>query len=351
MRIETSVQSRIDSALGSFRPAAAVWPSAGQILVVAERFGRPRWHHGPRVVIAQRVVAIKASDGALEWARKLSPSLVPGYSSGVINHTAVFVFQLAHRKDRATVMTVSSSGAIRTHTVPLAKGGYGSYPAQLVVTSSSTRGHAYLVTADGVIYSVDPISAQTVRHVVATPASAPDMSPPDLLPSVAPLGENIVVSSVFRRPNGLPAAGIYVIDPSRWTVRIVERTTPAWLVADNALITYTVAGQFRLPSSWKTRGTGVRIYDERGDLRAHLYARQAFDAITVTPAFALATLPGSQNEPAPPPHTPAQFRAPDESVRLHELLFNPSTGRSLGSRVEIGVLPGLIQPPQAAPHR
>jgi hypothetical protein len=177
------------------------------------------------------------------------------------------------------------------------------------------------------------------------------MSPPDLLPSVAPLGENIVVSSVFRRPNGLPAAGIYVIDPSRWTVRIVERTTPAWLVADNALITYTVAGQFRLPSSWKTRGTGVRIYDERGDLRAHLYARQALDSITVTPAFALATLPGSQNEPAPPPHTPAQFRARDESVRLHELLFNPSKGRSLGSRVEIGVLPGLIQPPQAAPHR
>jgi hypothetical protein len=210
--------------------------------------------------------------------------------------------------------------------------------------------HAFVLTGGGVGYGIDSATARATRHRLALPTGAPASSPPAPLLGAAALGGNIVVSSFFPRPNGFSAAGIYIIEPHTWTTRLLDSTTPAWLVANNRLLTFTNAGQFRLPASWRSKGTGIRIYDSEGLLRSHLYGNQAFTSVAVTPSFALAVLPAPRST-APPPQTPAGHRTRDRRVRIHELLFDPETGRQLGTRVQVGYLPGLIVPPKVARHR
>ena len=168
-----------------------------------------------------------------------------------------------------------------------------------------------------------------------TPPDAPATSPQDMLLNAAPLGGNLVVSSFFPRPNGTTRAGVYMIDPATWTARLLDPTTPTWVTSGASLITFTDAGGFRLPSSWLTKGTGVRIYDTNGDLRRHLYGNRAFEGIEGTPLFTAAILhtpPGN----AAQPHTPAEQRAYDASIKNQLFLFNPGTGTILGQRTTYG---------------
>ena len=351
LRIESALQPRLDAALGRGRAVTAVWPAADRLLVVAQRLGRARWRRGPRVVVAQTLIAINPSTGAVQWKRDLGAKLLPT-DQGTIGGTAVFVLQSGRSAQRgqAAVMTVSPSGSLHSSLIAVPAAGYGIRIARLVVTAGDSGSHAYVLTGGGTIYSVDPLTARTTRHVVPTPGNAPATSPPDLILSGSPLGDNIVVSSFFPRPAGPPAAGVYLIDPASWTARLLDPTTPAWLTSGTSLLTFTQAGQFRLPSSWRSKGTGITIYDESGAVRRHLYGTQAFATVTTTPGFAAAVLP-SPPDRTTQPHTPAQYRAREATTTLHELLFNASTGRTLGSRTVIGQPPALIRPPATSPHR
>jgi hypothetical protein len=345
MRFESGVQPRINADLERSRAVSAVWPTAHQLLVVAQSYGNRRWRRGPHTVTAQTLLAINPRTGALGWKRHLSKTLSPTQAA-VVGRTGVLVLQSTNRRRRqATIMTISAGGVVRSSTITPVKAGYGLLPVQLVVAS----GRAYALTGGNVIYSIDPVSARATPHRIPTPKEAPDVSPPDLLLGGAALGNNIVVSSFFARSNGSPASGIYVIDPANWNVHLVDPKTPAWIVANDALVTFTDAGQFRFPASWRSRGTGIRIYDQQGRLLRHLYGTQAFAGVTATPAFAIAVLP-SRLSRTTPPQSPAQYRARDASVRLHELLFSLPAGRQLGRRVEIGQPPGLIRPQSFQPH-
>jgi hypothetical protein len=177
---------------------------------------------------------------------------------------------------------------------------------------------------------------------VPTPVVAPTTSPSNQLLNAAPVGSNIVVSGFIPRPNGLPRAGIYLINPQSWTAHLIDPTTPAWFTTGNSLITFTRAGQFRLPASWLTKGTGVTIYDATGTLRDHLYGTQAFEDVEATPRFDYAVLPTAQIQPAPGRLTTAQYQAQVAAVTHRELLFNPFTGRNLGPRTARGPAPFLI---------
>jgi hypothetical protein len=156
----------------------------------------------------------------------------------------------------------------------------------------------------------------------------------------APLGANLAVSSFFPLPSGAPRAGVYVINTATWKAQLVDSTTPAWYTNDGVLVTFTQAGQFRLPSSWASKGTGIRIYDSQGNLRHQLEGTQAFTTIETTPLYDLAVLPT-----VTPPvmiRTPAQHHAYEASVRTEELLFEPATGNTLGIRTVTEPIPELI---------
>jgi hypothetical protein len=352
LRPENRLDTRLAGVLGTRRPVAALWQTSRRLLVVAQLLGHRRWHEGPRVVVGQTLLALDARTGAVAWQHRLGATLLPTFGgTGTVGSTAIMVLQSTdkQRLGRGEVLAVSARGVIHSSPLQLIRGGYGSYPARLVVTSDGRNRAAFVFTGGGVAYGIDSATARATRHRLALPPSAPASSPPALLLGAAGLGGNIVVSSFFPRPNGFPAAGIYLIDPHTWTARLIDSTTPAWLVADNRLLTFTNAGQFRLPRSWRSKGTGIRIYDSQGRLRSHLYGRQAFTSVAVTPSFALAVLP-TRRSTAAPPQTPAAHRTRNRQMRIQELAFDPSTGRQLGARVQVGYLPGLIQRPKAAPH-
>jgi hypothetical protein len=345
MSHENRVDTALAAALGGWRPASAHWLTSRRILVVVQQYGTRRWREGPRRVTRQAMIAIDAQTGRIHWQRSLSTGLIATFNGFATHGTrAILVLESSDRAhpERARVMTITSNGRVRSSALRLEQGGYGGYPAQLVVTSAPQAEHAFVLTGGGVIYTIDPASGRSTRHQLPTPVNAPDTSPPALLLGAAALGDQIVVSSFFPRANGFAAAGIYLIDPRNWTTRIVDPTTPAWFVADSRLITFTVAGQFRLPSSWKSKGTGIRIYDHTGELRAHLYGTQAFDAVGVTPRFAFATLP-ARPPAAPPPETPATHRARLRALTMRELVFDPVRARRLGTRVQHGYPPAIIE--------
>jgi hypothetical protein len=347
------LDAALAAALGDWRPTSARWLTSRRILVVAQQFGTRRWREGPRRVTHQALIALDARTGRIAWQRPLTRALLPAFNGTQIVGTRTVLILASSDKahpERARVMVVSSNGSVRSSPIRLEEGGYGSYPAQLVVTHGDRANRAFVLTGGGVIYAIDPLSGRSARRQLSTPTNAPDTSPPALLLSAAALGSRIVVSSFFPRADGFAAAGVYLIDPRTWTTRIVDPATPAWFVADNRLVTFTVAGQFRLPRSWESKGTGVRIYDAAGRLRAHLYGTRAFDSVTVTPGFAFATLPARPST-APPPSTPAAHRARLAASRLRELVFDPVNGRPLGARVQHGYPPALLELPRRTARR
>jgi hypothetical protein len=351
LRVESGPQPRLDDDLSQSRVVTAAWPSAHQILVVAQRFGRRRWRRGPRVLTAQDMLAINPSSGAVKWRRKLSTSLAPT-DSATVGHTTILLLQAvkAELRGRATVIAASPGGVLRSSSLTLTQAGYGSYPAALVVTAGTGGRHSYVLSGGGKVYSIDPATAQATLHRVTPPADTPATSPPDLLLDAAPLGSNIAASGFFPRPAGPPAAGIFLIDTKTWAAKLLDPKTPEWFTAGSSLVTFTQAGQFRSPAAWKTKGTGITIYNANGAVRRHLYGTQAFVGVTALPGYDAAILPGRPGR-ITPPGTPAEHRARDAAIRLHELLFNPATGQTLGSRTAVGQPPALLRTAATAAHR
>jgi hypothetical protein len=107
-------------------------------------------------------------------------------------------------------------------------------------------------------------------------------------------------------------------------------------------VSFTNAGRFRLPAASATKGTGVRIYDANGDLRSHLFGTQAFSFGGLGfPTFAAVAVPGTATEPVA--HTASQVRVRNAALKFRELLFDPATGESLGTRTVTGYPPGLLR--------
>ncbi len=362
MRIERAIQPRLDAALAGSRVIADAWPTADELFVVVQGS------------VSERVLAINPSTGAIRWRRSLgstrppSPAVeAPFVEAETVGSSLVMLTSSRGPQVRQVrVVVVSAGGRLRSNIVALATGGYRrrtttftvgpdgirnhhttlggrSFEAQLVVTSGVSP-HAYLLTGGGDVYSINPATAQASLHTVRTPSGAPLTSPSDLDLHGAALGENLVVASFFPAPGGAPRAGLYLIDPSTWVARLLDPTTPEWFTTPSSLITFTNAGQFSLPASRQTKGTGIKIYDTNGVLRHHLYGTQAFQGIEPTPLFTAAILPSARPPRSTLPQTPAQQRAYDASVKSQELLFDPSTARSLGSRTATGQTPFLIQP-------
>jgi hypothetical protein len=335
MRFDSAIQPRLDADLAGMTILDDAWNGSRQLVVVAARIGVTR----PWRPISEELVAIDPASGAREWSRSVNAALSPA-GIGVVRGEVILLLEgrTAKVRGRGRVLAVSSTGQIRSSSLSLLARGNGFAPGELVVTSSN----AYVVAPLGRVFAIDPGTARTTLHRVATPRGAPTTSPPFPFLNASPVGANIVATNLFGSPDGWARAGIYLIDTSTWTARLLDPTTPAWFTTGGSLVTFTESGQFRLPSSWTTKGTGVRIYDANGNLRSHLYGTQAFERALVSPGFAAVDLPAVQPR-TPEPTLPAQFRAWYAALRFDELVFDPATGKSLGTRVQVGYPPELIR--------
>jgi hypothetical protein len=335
LRIDTAIQSRLDSALAGQYVAAARWLGPHRLVVVAARAPRLR---GTFVDTTMRVVAIDPDAGTVEWSRPLG-SRPPAIEAAVVERRLVLVFEAAPGAlRRVAVLVVSPSGRIRTSQVEIPAEPRDSIGARLVAAGD----RAFVLAAPGLVDEIDPLDARITRHPIATPKGAPTASPPFPFLRAAAVGSNLAVSNFFPSPDGHERAGIYVVDTSTWRARIVEPTTPEWFTTGGSLVSFTNAGRFRLPAASATKGTGVRIYDANGDLRSHLFGTQAFSFGGLGfPTFAAVAVPGTATEPVA--HTASQVRVRNAALKFRELLFDPATGESLGTRTVTGYPPGLLR--------
>jgi hypothetical protein len=256
--------------------------------------------------------------------------------SGWLRSSAIALVPGGYRVQRVTF--TRTDGVRRPHPVMEGRG----TPTALVATTGSNP-RAYLLTGGGKVYSINPLTAQPSLHAISTPRGAPNTSAQIMFLDAAPVGDNLVVSSFFPRANGTTHAGIYLIDTTTWTARLLDLTTPNWFTTGDSLITFIPAGKFSRanPSAVLTKGIGIRIYGADGVLRYHLYGDRAFDEVEATPLFTAAIV----NIPQPPlrgPSTPSRLRAWQNAATREEFLFNPITGATLGERTTHGTQGVLI---------
>jgi hypothetical protein len=121
LRIDTAIQSRLDSALAGQYVAAARWLGPHRLVVVAARAPRLR---GTFVDTTMRVVAIDPDAGTVEWSRPLG-SRPPAIEAAVVERRLVLVFEAAPGAlRRVAVLVVSPSGrAAGLHRRPARGGG------------------------------------------------------------------------------------------------------------------------------------------------------------------------------------------------------------------------------------
>lgn len=346
MRIESGIQARLNADFAGNQIVTETWSPTGQLLVVTQG------------TASQTLLAINPSTGGVRWKRALNTQAVVDQFGSVGDKVILLLGSLAGTRlaGTATVMAISPTGAVRSSTITLVRGGYrirkeifgptgtpqhghvallGRGFEERLVTAGGRSPHAYVLTGGRRVYTIDPTTARATLHIVSTPTNAPAAAPPDLGMDAAPLGGNLAVTSFFPRPDGAPRAGLYLIDTADWTARLIDPATPTWFTTATSLITYTDANQIR-PASWLSKGTGVRIYNTNGELRYHLYGTQAFTDIALGPNYTdAAVLPNTPTQTTPP-STPAQQRAYNASIRTKELLLDPVTGQTLGQRTIAG---------------
>jgi hypothetical protein len=310
------------------------------VLALVQRMSEPY----QREVVSRTLLGIDPHSGTIIWKRKLSNKLRLIAAQTVAGKLVLQFGDSSLRRSSEKLVISSAEGQLRSSTVdiPSVK---GRLQAAKLVTTTGRSPAAYLVAANGSVFSIDLERAQTTPHTVRAPADAPNGTPAVFsgIPAAAPFGENIVASGLFTRANGIPRIGIYLIDTHTWTARLVDRSANRYIAGDSRLITFSsapfpaiLAGQLA-----KGVGTGITIYDEHGDRRAHLYGERKFQHVGLTPSFAYAFALTATNVK----HPNRRVLLPQTGERL---LFNPTTGKSLGHTASVSISsPRLISP--AAP--
>jgi hypothetical protein len=294
-----------------------------------------------RDVASRTLLGIDPGNGTIIWKRTLSNKLrlIAAQTAG-----AKLVLQFGDsslRRSEETLVIASAGGQLSSSTVEIPKI-KGRFQAATLVTTTGNSPAAYLVSANGTVFSIDLGNGQTTPHHVKAPANAPNSAPSSFsdIPSAAPFAENIVASGLFTRASGIPRIGIYLIDTRSWTARLVDRHADRYVTGDKRLITFTSAPFPAIVTGHlvKGTGTGIAIYDQNGVRVGHLYGERKFMAVGITPsfayAFALTPRTTNSNQPIPP--------FPQTGVRL---LFDPTTVKSLGRSAQGTVSsPRLISP-------
>jgi hypothetical protein len=329
-----SLQARLLADLGPRTIRAAAWPATNRILVLAQSYSKPY----NRNVASRTLFGIDPRTGAVRWRRTLTRKL------GLLGAQSVggkFVLQLGDsslRRTRETIVVVSPDGRLRSSTIDIPRVNSRFQEGRLVTTTGPAPA-AYIVSADGTVFALDLDTAHATAHVVDPPADAPTDAPAassNILTGGA-LGDNIVAGSLFARADGKPRKGVYLIDTRTWTARLVDRVANRFTTSGDTLITYTAAPFTAIISGRSGHGrrplfgTGITIYDEHGTRLHHLFGRRAFIAAGLTPrlAYGYAVFPALIR---------SKRRLPPNVVELGtRVLFNPTTGKSLGARAGASV--------------
>ena len=338
LTLNAKLKARLDADLGSATVRSSAWPTARRVLVVAQRMSEPY----QRNVVSRTLLGIDPADGSIVWKRELTNKLSL-FSAKTVGSKLVLLLgnsSQSHHHSKETVVVASADGQVHTSvaTIPNTKSGFNQ--GTLVAVSGASPA-AYIVAA-GTVFSIDLNNAQATPHSIAPPKNAPNTS---LAVSggyggASPLGDKLVVGGgVFPLPNGLSRAGLYLVDPSTWTTRLIDSNASRFITRGTTLIAFTTA-PFFIPAAnslTKGPGTGITIYNQDGTRLYHLYGERKFTDVGLTPSFAYAFAPT---------RTSAKHGLPSSFLVQNgqRLLFDPATGKSLGQMAATFSSPRLFYP-------
>jgi hypothetical protein len=236
---------------------------------------------------------------------------------------------------------VTADGRVRAVAVPVGASKGTVHASALTV--NSTTGHAYVVVAGGIVFDIDLHSMTLTKHVVPAPAGSALVSPPISRLQANVFAGKIAVASMFRLPHNatIPAQGVYLVDPSTWTARVLDPTANLFETLGNRLLTYGISTPPRHtnPMTFES-GHGLSLYDENGKLVAHLYGHRRFQYIALAPGYGHVIYTRTATVTLNPHSGRVAYFGPND-----ELSFNLETGGNLGHATISTATPPL-GPPQ-----
>ena len=338
MRVDAKVNARIDAEIGQRTVMAAWWPTANRVLALVQTFSKPY----QRSVLSRSLIAFDPASGRIVWERTL-PVKLGLFDAQTVQGTVVLQLVDSRLKStRETLVIASPNGQLRTGNLNIPHVS-GPFQVATLMTSAGSSPAAYLVSDNDTIFSINLDNAHSTPHHVNPPTGAPSTPQPkyNAFPVAAALGGNIVATGLFTRNDETSRGGLYLIDPTNWTARLLDPNTPRFISNGSVLATFgNVLGS--------GSGSGVTLYNQTGTPTSHLYGAKTLMEIALTPTVGYAFAPTLAN---PTPHRPI---VPNISGG-QELLFNPSTGKSVGrtpqTRGNAGSAPQLIYPGAPALNR
>jgi len=239
-----------------------------------------------RDVKARRVLFVEPRSGRVLSAHSITNKLAVHGSSSTSRGLVLLLGSSGWHGPNDQLVAVTATG-VRTLVldVGMTKGVTNS--ASLAVDPSA--GRAYVAVAGGVVLSVDLTTGSVSRHELAPPAGAVSgAAAPFTAPEARVVSGKLAVSGVFRLPgSSVPArAGVYLVDPSTWRVRVVDPTANTFTTSGDRLLTYGLAAPGPKPVvPGQPRGRGLSLYDPDGALIRHLYGSRKFGTVWVTPGY------------------------------------------------------------------
>lgn len=156
-------------------------------------------------------------------------------------------------------------------------------------------------------------------------------------------GATVVVGNLSDLEQTRNIAGVYLIDPSTWTATILDPAANLFERLGNRLLTYgiTTPPRHSNPMTFES-GHGLSLYDESGDLLAHLYGHRRFQYIALAPGYGhvIYTGAGAATVALNPHSGRVAYFGPND-----ELTFNLETGANLG-HAKISTVIAPLGPPQ-----
>ena len=334
----SSMQLIRSTTLGSYTQIRMLsWPKQNRLIEVVQTMSKPY----QRDVRSRRVLIIGPQHGRVLASHSLTNKLAVRTSLSTPFGLVLTLGSSGLHGSTVQFDLVRPDGSVRSLTIPV--GATKHVLRWGAVTVDSTSGHAYVVVAGGVIFDIDLRTMSLTRHTVRAPAGSSLVPPPISRLQANMFAGKLAVASLFRLPhnNTMPAQGVYLIDPSTWTAKVLDPTANLFQTLGDRLLTYgiTTPPHRANPMTFET-GHGLSLYDENGKLVSHLYGSRRFQYVALIPGYGHVIYSGAKSVTLNPQSGRVSFFGPND-----ELNFNLETGAPLGHGI-ISTSNPPLGPPQ-----
>lgn len=294
------------------------WPQPDRLLELRQRMGGLY----DRDVRSRTVWIVDPATGARVGTGTLTNKLA---IRGSFATPAGLVLLLGSSGLHGPDMQLALVSPTRVQTLTLPVGARHGVTRTSVLAVDATGGRAYVVVAGGTVFDVDLGTMTATRHTVALPAGAPTSPAPASVLQAHVLGDGLAVAGALGGTR--PPRGVYLIDTTTWTARVVDRDASFLTTLRDRLATYgeTIVDRPKPFPPDRLAGVGLALYDASGALVRRLYGGRRFGDVALTPGYGH-LLVSTPNRVALQPRTGRVFYLGPDA----QLVFDLGSGAPLG---------------------